>query len=140
MVAAMRFQLNAHDVIQETVDGEALIIHTPSGTYYSVVGTGEQVWNALLAGHTAAEIAAHFSAHAAADTTGAVENFTRELQEEGLLLPSDATAPAGPMPPAVGPFATPVLQKFTDMQELLLVDPIHEVDPQVGWPARNEPN
>lgn len=140
MVTAMRFQLNAHDVIQETVDGEALIIHTPSGTYYSVEGTGEQVWNALLAGYTPAEIAEHFSAHAAADTTGAVEDFTRQLQEEGLLLPSDATAPAGPLAPAVGPFATPVLQKFTDMQELLLVDPIHEVDPQVGWPARNEPN
>lgn len=134
----MRFQLNAHDVIQETVDGEALIIHTPSGTYYSVEGTGEQVWNALLAGHTTTEIAAHFGSHAAADITGAVEDFTRELLEEGLLLPGDAADPASPLPPAVGPFVAPVLQKFTDMQELLLVDPIHEVDPQVGWPQRRE--
>jgi hypothetical protein len=27
------------------------------------------------------------------------------------------------------------LQKFTDMQELLLLDPIHEVDER-GWPHR----
>ena len=31
------------------------------------------------------------------------------------------------------PFEKPTLQKFTDMQELLLIDPIHEVD-EMGWP------
>jgi hypothetical protein len=34
---------------------------------------------------------------------------------------------------AGGAFSPPVLQKFSDMQELLLVDPIHEVKAE-GWP------
>jgi hypothetical protein len=32
-----------------------------------------------------------------------------------------------------GSWAEPVLDKYTDMQELLLLDPIHEVD-DAGWP------
>jgi hypothetical protein len=28
-----------------------------------------------------------------------------------------------------------VLERYTDMQELLLLDPIHDVD-QTGWPRR----
>jgi len=31
------------------------------------------------------------------------------------------------------PFTKPELHKFTDMQDLLLFDPIHEVD-ESGWP------
>jgi hypothetical protein len=31
-------------------------------------------------------------------------------------------------------FAEPILQKYTDMEALLLADPIHEVDKSTGWP------
>ena len=36
-------------------------------------------------------------------------------------------------------FVAPQLHKYTDMQELLLLDPIHDVD-QEGWPATTESN
>jgi hypothetical protein len=41
------------------------------------------------------------------------------------------------LPPVVSgrlSFTHPQLQKYTDMQELLLLDPIHEVE-ESGWPA-----
>jgi hypothetical protein len=34
------------------------------------------------------------------------------------------------------PFQKPLLQKYTDMEALLLVDPIHEVDEEEGWPKQ----
>lgn len=138
----MRYRLNSPEVIQETVDGEALIIHTPSGTYYSLEGTGEHVWNALLAGHTPEEIAKAY-ADAGLDsresTAEAVEGFARDLREEQLIVSSDQTTPPGSVVRPTQPFSGPALQKYTDMQELLLVDPIHEVDPQAGWPERRDP-
>ena len=137
----MRYRLHSPDVIQETVDGEALVIHTPSGTYYSLLGTGEQVWNALLVGHTPAEIATVY-ASAGENTFSAlleaVEDFAHQLQDEQLLIRGDETAASGDLPPVTAPFTTPRIEKFTDMQELLLVDPIHEVDPQMGWPQRRD--
>ena len=45
-------------------------------------------------------------------------------------------------PPAVTPtdepYQAPVLQAFDDMQDLLLFDPIHEVEP-TGWPQVSPP-
>ena len=36
---------------------------------------------------------------------------------------------------ARAPFDVPVLIAYTDMQDLLLADPIHDYD-ETGWPAR----
>jgi hypothetical protein len=33
------------------------------------------------------------------------------------------------------PFAQPVLNKFTDVEDLLMLDPIHDVD-AAGWPQK----
>ena len=33
------------------------------------------------------------------------------------------------------PFVTPTLSRYTEMQDLLLLDPIHDVDDS-GWPRR----
>ena len=35
------------------------------------------------------------------------------------------------------PFDAPILKRYTDQQELLLLDPIHEVD-DIGWPREKE--
>lgn len=134
-----RYRPNTPDVIHETVDGETLIIHTPSGVYYSLQGTGEYVWNALVIGHSPTEIAAVYADGAGISPAGvlnAVENFAESLVAEQLLAPNDQQVEPGELTPASHSFSIPALQKFTDMQELLLVDPIHEVDPQTGWPHR----
>jgi hypothetical protein len=55
-----------------------------------------------------------------ADESGAVEGVA------GADVPGDDVQ--GELP-----FVAPVLDKYTDMQELLLLDPIHEVDAS-GWP------
>jgi hypothetical protein len=63
------------------------------------------------------------------------------LREELLtLFTEDAEPPepssqlAEPEPAVVVPFVAPVLRKYTDMQEFMLVDPIHDVDVDAGWP------
>jgi hypothetical protein len=38
-----------------------------------------------------------------------------------------------PLTAAAAITAAPVLEKYTDMQELLLLDPIHDVE-EAGWP------
>jgi hypothetical protein len=36
------------------------------------------------------------------------------------------------------PYTKPVLNKYTDMQQLLLADPLHEVQ-EAGWPHTKPP-
>ena len=46
-----------------------------------------------------------------------------------------ANAETGWAPPTLpGTFVAPRLETFTDMQHLILLDPVHEVDEGQGWP------
>lgn len=138
----MHFQLNEPDVIQETVEGETLIIHTTTGAYFVLGGTGVPIWNALLAGHSINEIENSFKSDSDEENCqicSSISDFVRGLWDEQLIrpIPNDPTlvkASPSSLNSLRAPFTTPEFRKFTDMQELLLVDPIHEVSPDAGWP------
>lgn len=134
----MRFAVNQGDVCSEEIDGEVIVINLTTGCYYSLGGSGAAIWPMATAGWNAAEIAAQFagaSPEAAAIETE-VAGFLDHLCAENLLIASagNGRVELPGLAPASG-FATPAIEKFTDMQELLLVDPIHEVA-EAGWPLR----
>lgn len=135
------YRANKPDVILEDFSDEVVVVNLASGNYYSIDAIGAEIW-ALIQKQTAeSEIAARLSRKYKGDPTvigQAVSKFIGELLAENLIV-SDAEASGanhGIDPEnstANRPFAAPVLNKYTDMQELLLVDPIHEVD-ETGWP------
>jgi Coenzyme PQQ synthesis protein D (PqqD) len=138
----MRFRANSPYVISETIQGETIIIHLTTGTYYSLQGSGAEVWDAIVGGATAAEIAADLSARygvVAAEAETTVVSLLDDLQAEDLVAAGDAAAreTAPTTEPAAGPFVAPTLAKYTDMQDLVLLDPVHEVG-DAGWPETKQ--
>ena len=144
------FRVNSPNVIHDTIDGEVVAINLDTGTYYSLRGSAAAIWSALqchpVPEAVVTELAALYAAEPAILET-AVARLLSELGDEGLLVASDdeppfqaSPAPAGATPPADhAPFDEPVLEKFEDMQDLILLDPIFQVD-DAGWPhARQEP-
>ena len=142
----MRFEVDRRRVVHETIDGEAILIHMETGVYYSLEGAGAEIWNGLVAGSSSKEVALtlRMRYQAPPDTIeGAVSRLAEELCREGLLDETDGPMADGAPPGAVTgnamsapeDFATPVLHRYTDMADFLLVDPIHEVD-ESGWPNR----
>jgi hypothetical protein len=143
---AARLRVNAPQVIHETIDGEVIIINLGSGNYYSVKGCGSDVWDVLQqsAGIAPADLvtvlAPRFD-HAAADVETHVMRFLGELQAEDLIVETEAAGDPGSSVPLSGAngheglqaFEPPVLEKYSDMQDLVLLDPVHEVD-ATGWP------
>jgi hypothetical protein len=133
-------RVNAPTVAAETVNGEVLMIHLESGNYFSLRAAGAAIWEAVERGVPAAEIAEAFrDRYGIADADALVGGFLAELVGEDLLVSSadGKDAPSGPgwEPPALeGEFVAPRLEKFTDMQHLILLDPVHEVDEGQGWP------
>lgn len=136
--------INAPHVVHETIDGETILIHLGTGTYYSLDGTGAEVWELVVAGLSDGELAARLAARYEAEPAlvqRSVGAFVDELVTEGLLTPAESvSAPVvqlgegAPEPPTVGAFVEPVLHKYTDMQEFMLVDPLHDVEADAGWP------
>jgi hypothetical protein len=128
--------------VHETIDGETMIIHFESGTYYSLDGPGAEIWTLATNGVPPSEIVAHATERYAAEPAfveRSVATLLDKLVDEGLLVPapqfdlSGAEAVELPEPPA-GAFVEPELHKYTDMQEFMLADPIHNVDEYAGWP------
>ena len=97
------------------------------------------IFQAAARGASSGAIAAAFSPGGygdPADARAVVAAFLDSLVTEGLLVAQSesATPPALlDLPGDAGPFTVPGFEKFTDMQDLLLLDPIHDVD-ETGWP------
>lgn len=137
-----RFRANTPAVAFEVIDGEAVIMNLKSGVYFSAQGTGGLVWTWIEQGIPEATIVASLlAAHQAVPevVADAVARFIAQLEEHDLVrplppaAPSWATAPE-PQPPGNTEFVAPVLEIYKDMQDLLLLDPIHDVDEDAGWP------
>ena len=141
-----RFRVNSPTVTHETIDGEAVIINLDSGNYYSLVDAGCVIWNLmekhLPASEIITQVSDSYEGQRATIESGVVQLLS-ELEQEGLIVPyNQPSEPPEPenRTPQNGTmrrqFQTPVLHKYTDMQELLLLDPIHDVD-DMGWPRVN---
>lgn len=142
-MATERIRIDPQEVIHETVDGEVILIGLQTGCYYSLEGSGAEVWAGLVAGRSSSEVAAELGRLYSAEPgaiPNAVSDLIARLVEERLAVPlhSNGAMPGAGDPQQEGsptrpPFPPPVLHKFTDMQDFLLVDPIHDVG-DAGWP------
>ena len=123
----VRFRINSPKVIHQVFETEVVVVNLESGDYYSIRGSGIAIWRALDQGIEDDQIVAAFGS--AAET----KSFLDQLQREELIVVDPARA-AGPnsavSETAAGP---PTIEKFTDMRDLLLLDPIHELG-EGGWP------
>jgi hypothetical protein len=125
-----RVRPNDAEVASSVVDGEAIFINLSTGVYYSLRGAGAALWSLLAAGHAVgaasqriAALAGITPAQAAADGAALV---TR-LVEERLALPVE---PGGSEPAEIAlearwvlPYTAPVLETYSDMADLLALDP-----------------
>ncbi|MCP4937421.1 MAG: PqqD family protein [bacterium] len=140
MDSTSAFRINSPTIISEMVDGEVIAINLDSGTYYSLQGTAGIIWNLIEKGATVPQIIEWMSQ----DFTGSPEFITtaihrllNELRQETLIVSHENPVPQAHLQQSTiserPPFAEPFLEKFTDMSDLLLLDPIHDVN-ESGWP------
>jgi hypothetical protein len=135
-----QIQVNRPAIIDETIDNEVVVVDMHRGSYYSIRGAGVDIWQVLTEPTTVDDVVTRIATHfgrSEADVAATVQSFVSELDGHGLLRPADhdaTCAPAIDRPLGEAPiFEPPLLEKFTDMEDLLLLDPVHEVDGR-GWP------
>lgn len=133
-----RLRPHPQRIVYDVIDGQVLIIRSDTGSYYSLEGSAADVWRGLMAGLDDGQIVAGLEARYAGDSENVtidVVAFLGSLLSEGLVEEGQiylVTEFPTELPPAAA-WVAPTLQAFTDMQDLLLFDPIHEVGPE-GWP------
>jgi hypothetical protein len=141
LTQALRFFLNQADVIFERFDEEIVAIQLSSGNYHSISGAGIDAFLLLASEPTIEELvdalARKYDASAATIAQD-MKAFLDLMRAESLIgvreTQSVAFQPLELMPPRHAvPYAPPSLQPFRDLQDLFLIDPVHDVGPQ-GWP------
>lgn len=134
------YRPNEPDASSEIFDGEVLAINLSSGHYHSLRGTGVPIWTWLAEGRSNEEIKTALRATypaAGTDMEADIESLITALLACGLIVETAAPARVETNLQVVEssePYAAPLFESHADMQDLLLIDPIHDVDVQVGWP------
>jgi len=134
--------VDPNEVVYDTVDGETVVVALATGTYYTITGAGVDMWSAASAGVRFGDAVIFLQGRYPSEREtmrSVLARWLDELVAEGLvhtgpgngaeisddLAPTDRTT-----------YEAPVLVRYTDLQSLILLDPIHEADVHTGWPNR----
>ena len=136
-----RWLINKPSVISDILDGELVIMNNVGGKYHTSAGTGPLIWLCIDRGMSRSAIV---NAIANACSVGEdriapdLDAFIKELVSQGLISGAKGEQVAAePEPPPLSrtAYEKPELSTYSDMQDLLLLDPIHDVSEE-GWPVR----
>jgi hypothetical protein len=143
MAGGTRLEVDADRFAYETIDAEVIVIDRIGGIFYSLRGSACVLWPALANGVDRDRLV-HWVAEGflmdRAAVQAAVEPFLGLLLAEGILQRVEGEGATSAEKLVVeGAFEPPTFEKFTDMQDLLTMDPLHEVDDEEGWPSPLKP-
>ncbi|HWA55276.1 MAG TPA: PqqD family protein [Solirubrobacterales bacterium] len=125
------------EIVHEAVDGEVIAIDLGSGSYYSLAGSGPLVWELLAQGASETELREALEARFGGVETIAADISTllEQLRESGLIVEAEPAEGVAAVTAESGEesYESPRFERYTDMKDYFLLDPIHEVD-TTGWP------
>ena len=150
MKLALKYRTNRPQVVHEVFDDEVVLINFDSGKYFSFNHVGAAIWESIEEQRSIESILEILLSRFSGSRDrieSSLAAFIRQLEDAGLIVPAETsqkpvTEPAGAesrlnSAADLEAFEAPELHQYDDMQELLLLDPIHEVD-ESGWPNKNQ--
>lgn len=143
MLAENVFEVAVPEVIAEEFGTEIVVLNLGNGKYFSLTGLAVDLWRDVSGGHRPKDLVERLMALHGEVGNGA-QIFFQDLIREGLIRPVQ-TVGASPSLEEAKVLAAlnqdvrpPKLEAFDDMAELILSDPIHDVDEDLGWPVKRE--
>lgn len=134
------YLINTPKVVDEIFEDEIIIINFDNGDYFTLRQSAVNIWKGIKNRQSMAMIVENLQTQYEANEeevenavlqmidTFIKENLIRsnnEVVDKNDIITEKVTARI--------PFEPPIFEKFTDMNDLLLLDPVHDVD-EKGWP------
>jgi hypothetical protein len=136
------YKLNEENFFCDITDGTAIIINSLTGVYYSINVFGSMVFERIIAGYSQDEILTLLKniPNIPSNIDEKLDYFINELLQENIITVSneetaklvliDASIDADIA--AESDFEM-ILTEYSDIQALLIADPIHDVEDWDGW-------
>lgn len=134
------WRVKAQEVNFERLDDEVVAIHLPTGMYFSMENAAVEMWAGIEMGADFDRLAARLVETYDVPTERAetdVAHFLDRLAEENLIEEAPTASSPTFAPAKPRPYTGLHFEKFSDLQYLLMIDPVHEVKKE-GWPRTKE--
>jgi len=131
------YAVASKDIVFESFDGEAVVLDLSNGKYFGFSDSGSRIWQALSSG-VAAQALVGAKAGAARIGLADLDSFIARLLDFGLLAAAETPAQplSGDLLAELAATSEPLrVDVHDDLADLIIVDPIHEVEEPLGWPA-----
>jgi hypothetical protein len=142
----MRYAKFDNNILSDVFGEEVVLVNLDSGMYYSLRGSATQIWIRLFNQYSLIEILADLiQIYQVTENqlNADINLFVTQLLELKIIkTATDAERKEIDFisKDVLIDYSTPVVEIFSDMQEILLLDPVHDVD-KSGWPiSRNSDN
>ncbi len=122
----------------EEFDGETIVIQFKLGTYSVFSGSGPQIFEMLATPCSVDAITSAITKGGGTDRAAIckdVEKFVQALVGAKIIVETVEVENAAALNFS-GDFVPPVMETFEDLADMMLVDPVHEVDIDMGWPKQ----
>lgn len=134
------YQIATRGISFDHFEDETVAVNLPRGNYYSLRFTADFIFRQLVFGSNAEKIAGALTQLYDVeyeDALKAATQFIDQLLVEELLKETEAEGKIDIIQSnEKKQFTFPVLEIFDDMQEMLVLDPVHDVDSTQGWPLK----
>jgi len=140
---AKTYQIDKTRIIFEQFEDETVLVNTENGYYYSLSPSGSEILRLLEDGCPAGDLVLALFGDSADIRARQVliESFVQRLISESILVDRATDHPlrtgkghCAPIYAEGAAYLPPALDRFDDVRDLLLIDPIHQVDQEYGWP------
>jgi hypothetical protein len=131
------YVLNESKMFADITDGMAIVINGETGVYYGMNTLGTSVFENIIAGATIEDVLLSLKGlDGATDTVEAnLNSFLESLVEKEILLSGEELTKEVSIAKDAAKLDNFMMtvDEYSDAQELLLADPIHEVKEDSGW-------
>ena len=134
------YRLNEEKMFYDMAEGQAIVINFSTGMYYGTSSLGSVVLDALIAGASKESILAAVAALPGCpeDMAAQLDAFIAQLLEKEVVVAVDGEGAAAPAVDAAAALADGfvlTVDEFAEVQDLILADPVHDVNVEMGWPV-----
>lgn len=134
------YLINSPHVIADDFEGETVIVNLITGGYFSLQGQTATIFPLLSSGVPINQIVDNFKNQ---DTipkdvmNSDLTFFAKKLVELEILVESEQP-PKTPEQMEPIAYERPSISIYDDLEDIIKVDPIHEVNPDIGWPDKSD--
>ena len=134
----IRFVIDTKRFLCDPLDGEVIVMDTVSGRLFLLEQAAAALWESLTKGETRESIISTINLRYGPVEQAATEACLMRLVELGLIAEVVLNDENVRMestdhhwPAVLGEF---LITQYDDMTSIITMDPIHDIDPQRGWP------